>query len=71
MHSPIEDARSNALHWYSRVSSEGNLSDGSSRLDEVLMQRLGAVRVRVQVWAFQALASSDVVAMLREVSKPT
>ena len=60
-----------ALRWCRRVSSEGNPSDGPSRLDEVLMQKLGAVRVRVQVWAFEALASADVMAMLREVSKPT
>ena len=67
----LEDARSNALHWHSRVSSEGNPSDGPSRFDEVLMQKVGAVRVRVQVWAFGALASVDVMAVLREVSKPT
>jgi hypothetical protein len=66
MHSVIEDAKSRALHWYSRVSSEGNPSDGPSRLNFALMEKLGAIRIRVQDWAFQRLSSADVMAALSE-----
>ena len=71
LHSVIEDARSGALHWYSRVSSEGNPSDEPSRMNSSLMEKLGALRVRVELWAFKMLASEDVIAALSELPKPT
>ena len=71
LHSVIEDAKSGALHWYSRVSSEGNPSDEPSRMNSSLMEKLGALRVRVELWAFKMLASEDVVAALSELPKPT
>ena len=67
----IEDAKSCAMHWYSRVSSEGNPGDGPSRMDSILMQKLGAKRVRVELWTYQHLSGDEVMAELREVSRPT
>ena len=71
LHSVIEDARNCALHWYSRVSSEGNPSDGPSRMNSSLMVKLGAIRVRVDVWAFKVLSPEEVIAALSELPKPT
>ena len=71
LHSVIEDAKSGALHWYSRVSSEGNPSDEPSRMNSSLMEKLGALRVRVELWAFKMLTSEDVIAALNELPKPT